>query len=243
MMFGILVVPNLQLHCGNEACGGMRYFSRATNDTIVLRAQHEDIFLKYVCRNCSRAYKVFALCVNSDASVSGGKAWKYGEMPIFGPPTPARLISLIGPDRDGFLKGRQAENLGLGVGAFAYYRRVVENQKDRLLDEIIRVAQRTNAKAEVIQTLSAAKKETQFSKAVDMVKDAIPESLLISGQNPLTLLHKALSEGLHNKSDEDCLTLATSIRVVLQELSERSAAALKDHAELKSALSRLLRRE
>jgi hypothetical protein len=31
--------------------------------------------------------------------------YKIGELPIYGPPTPARLISLIGPDREIFLKG------------------------------------------------------------------------------------------------------------------------------------------
>jgi len=63
--------------------------------------------------------------------------------------------------------------------------------------------------------------ETQFSKAIETIKAAIPESLLIDGHNPLTLLHDALSEGLHAQTNEDCLELATSIRVVLTELAER----------------------
>ena len=37
------------------------------------------------------------------------------------------------------MKGRRCGNLGLGIGAFVYYRRVVENQKSRILDEIIKV--------------------------------------------------------------------------------------------------------
>jgi len=37
---------------------------------------------------------------------------------------------------------RQAEALGLGIGAFGYYRRVLENQKDRLFDEILKVSVR-----------------------------------------------------------------------------------------------------
>jgi len=111
-------------------------------------------------------------------------------MPPFGPPVPPRVITLIGPDRDSYLKGRRSETQALGIGAFAYYRRVMENQKNRLLDEIIRVAQRTNAKQATIGLLKDAIKETQFSKAVDMVKDAIPESLLVHGHNPLTLLHR-----------------------------------------------------
>jgi hypothetical protein len=58
--------------------------------------------------------------------------------------------------------------------------------------------------------------------------------------NPLTLLHTALSDGLHEQSDEHCLELATSIRVVLADLSERIEKVTKDERELKQAVSRLL---
>jgi hypothetical protein len=166
---------------------------------------------------------------------------KLGELPLFGPPTPSRVISLIGPDRKIFLKGRRAEIQGLGIGAFAYYRRVVENQKNRILTEIGKVAARVGARAEDLEKLEAARHETQFSKAVEDVKAALPQILLIDGHNPLTLLHRALSEGLHAQTDEQCLELATSIRVVLTELAERIILALKDEAELKQAVTRLLK--
>ena len=161
-------------------------------------------------------------------------------MPPFGPPTPARLITLIGGDRELFLKGRRAENQALGIAAFAYYRRVVENQKARILGEMLRVATLVNAEESLIEELKAAQAESQFSKSVEMIKHGIPQVLLIQGHNPLTLLHGALSQGLHEKSDEHCLELATSIRVVLTELAERIAQALKDEAELNTAVSKLL---
>jgi hypothetical protein len=92
----------------------------------------------------------------------------------------------------------------------------------------------------MIDTLNKARDETQFNKAMSSVKDAIPQTLLINGHNPITLLHSALSDGLHAKTDEHCLELATSIRVVLAELSERLSQALKDESEIKNALSKLL---
>ena len=91
-----------------------------------------------------------------------------------------------------------------------------------------------------LDDLAAAKAETQFSKAVEAVRHGIPQALLINGHNPLLLLHTALSEGLHAQTDETCLELATSIRIVLTELVERMALALKEEAELKGAVSRLL---
>jgi hypothetical protein len=155
------------------------------------------------------------------------------------PPTPSRLISLIGADRDLFLKGRRSENQGLGIGAFVYCRRVVEDQKNRIIDQTIKVAEMIDAPAHTITALKNAQKERQFSKAVETIRDAIPQRLLIAGQNPFTLLHAALSRGLHEQTDEKCLELAADIRVILVELSELLGHPLKDERELKEAVARL----
>ena len=169
-----------------------------------------------------------------------GTCYKFGEDPPYGPPVPSRLIKLIGPDRDIFLKGRRCENQGFGIGAFAYYRRVVENQKNRILGEIVKVSKKIGAPQDKIDTLSDAIEETQFSTALNMAKDAIPENLLIDGHSPMRLLHHALSRGVHELSDEECLELASTVRLVLGELSERSSILLKDKAELTKAISTLM---
>ena len=166
--------------------------------------------------------------------------YKLGENPPYGPPVPSRLIKLIGPASDMFLKGRNCENQGLGIGAFTYYRRVVENQKNRILGEIVKVFEKIGVPQDKIDTLDQAINETQFSKALKMAKDVMPESLLIDGHSPIFLLHRALSRGVHELSDEECLELASTIRLVLGELSERLSAILKDKAELTEAISTLM---
>jgi hypothetical protein len=82
-----------------------------------------------------------------------GEIRKIGEYPTFGNPAPAKVISIIGPDRELFLYGRQCENQGMGIGAFAYYRRAVENQWKSILEEIIRAATRLGAEKQDIETL------------------------------------------------------------------------------------------
>jgi hypothetical protein len=235
-----IAAPDLLLHCNSDACRGERIFAAVARPT-VQEKQFSRVFIAYSCRNCTKTQRLYALLLHADDGYSkSGVAIKIGEWPPFGPPTPARVISMVGPDRDLFLKGRRAENQGLGLGAFAYYRRVVENQRGRLLGEIIRVAKRMGARAETVQSLEAAAAEQQFSRSIELTKDAIPESLLIDGHNPLLLLHRALSVGLHNLPDEECLARARSIRVVLTELAERISQVLKDTAELKEAISHLL---
>ncbi|MBX3512951.1 MAG: hypothetical protein KIT15_11445 [Xanthobacteraceae bacterium] len=233
--------PQIFIHCSSDACNGSRYFRRMGNAPDLYSSQPANIFLTYICSNCRSETKSFSLHLEPKASGSReAQCYKYGELPAFGPPTPARLIRLFGGDKDIFLKGRRCEVQGLGVGAFTYYRRVVENQKTRIFDEIIRVLQAIDAQSPMIETLKRAKDETQFTKALESVKDAIPQSLLINGHNPIMLLHRALSVGVHQQTDEKCLELAHDIRVVLAELAERLSQALKDEAELGAAVSRLM---
>jgi hypothetical protein len=237
----ILDTPVLQLHCTRERCNGLRSF-RFRGEVPQFK-EKIDLYLTYICSNCRTETRVFSVAVHverGDGS-GAGRCFKYGEAPPFGPPTPARLIRLFGSDRDVFLKGRRCENQGLGIGAFTYYRRVVENHKNQILGEIIRVSQKIGAPKPTIELLEAAKTEVQFSKALESVKDAIPQALLINGHNPLTLLHRALSVGVHEQTDERCLELAQDVRVVLTELAERLGQALKNEAELNTAIARLMK--
>ena len=238
--------PDIKLYCDSDRCEGARYFQATSTATVAFTSfkKSEDVYLTYKCRNCRITIKTIALrVVQDDPETWDGLAIKFGEMPPYGPPMPSRVINLIGPDRDMFLRGRRAENQGLGIGAFAYYRRVVENQKGRLVTKIGEVAARLGASDEAQNTFERAAEETQFSKAVEDVKSVMPPVLLIDGHNPLTLLHGALSEGLHANTEEECLEMAASIRVVLTELSERISIALRDEAEIKRAIKTLMRKD
>jgi hypothetical protein len=232
--------PDIQLHCGHESCNGTRFFRRVAGMPDLPDDKWEFFYVTYKCSNRQKTEKTFSLAARREPAKTSGQCFKFGELPEYGPPTPSRLVKLIGPDRELFLKGRRCENQGLGIGAFVYYRRVVENQKNRILDEVIN--QKLNAAKDAIDELEAAKAEIQFSKALANVKTSIPQALLINGHNPLALLHSALSDGLHDRNDSQCLEIASSIRIVLGELSERLAQALKDEAELTRALSHLMSR-
>ncbi len=225
--------PSLLLHC--EECSGPRWFDCKESTVYPEEDTWKDGILRYVCRNCEKRLKKYALSTRLSRDGSG-VVFKYGEIPQFGDPLPSRVFTLIGPDKELFLQGRRAENRGLGIGALTYYRRVVEDQWERIVGEIKKVAERIGADRDVIEALEDVGKHTQFGRSVDSVKPAVPQVLLINGQNPLTLLHSALSEAIHDKSDQQCLEIAQDIRTVLAELAERAGQALKDSVELKQAV-------
>jgi hypothetical protein len=166
-------------------------------------------------------------------------AIKLGEWPPLATALPEKLLKLVESDRALFEVGRRAESQGMGIGAFAYYRRVVENLRTTLFDQLISAAERLNADAKIIEALKTDRDSWRFSQSVKELKAALPERLMVQKQNPLALLHSALSHNLHNESDEVCLQAATDIRLVLTNLSEQLDNVLKDETELAKAVERL----
>ena len=167
------------------------------------------------------------------------EAIKLGEYPPFSAPISSRIQKLLSrSDLELYRKGSRAEAQGLGIGAATYFRRIVEKQWKLLMAEIRKAAERLGV--EDLRLYDAAIQETQFSKAVGMLTDAIPDRLLIlNGENPLTLLYQPLSKQLHGLTDEECLQQAADIRVVLTALVENIANVLKDQDELHEAVTRL----
>jgi hypothetical protein len=235
--------PPIKLYCRHVSCNGNRNyeFVNKEGDIHSNDIRHKFI-LEYHCRDCRQGLKIYSIFAQSNQvgrHDQGYKVFKIGEWPAFGPHIPKKVIKFIGDDYDLFSKGLKAENQGLGIGAFSYYRRVVENQKNHLFDQIIKVSKKLNAKPDIIQKLKKAQESKQFSYAMEEIKAGMPEILLIDGHSPLKLLHKALSIGIHDKTDDECLELAHDIRKVLTELSERLSQALKDDKDLKKTVGRL----
>jgi len=236
-------LPELELCCLSDKCKGeIRFFTGGTSERMVFDFKFRDVFIEYTCKNCNEYIKTYALILIHDIVKKVYRSTKYGEIPQFGDPTPNKTLRMIEPDKEIFFKGRRCENQGLGIGAYSYYRRVVENQKNRIIDEIMKVVKKVAPHdIDLIKDLELAKKENQFSKAIEDIKHALPASLMIDGENPLTLLHGVLSLGVHDLNDEDCLQYATSIRTVLNELSSRVSETLKESQDLEEALN-ILRR-
>jgi len=234
-----IIYPEIKLCCDSDGCSGMRSFAvNGSPESDLFAGSCVTEVLYYRCKDCEKTYKtiVFRLTLENRK----GLAHKIGVFPPFRPRVPNQVQRLFQDQVQLFRNARGSENQGLGIGAFAYYRQLVEMAKDQLIDEIIKVAQKEPGTTEVVKQLEAAKKETQFTKAIESINKTLPDSLNIEGQNPLTLLHNALSKGLHAQSDEECLVLAKNIRVVLTELAERIARLKEDHSELKQAVSSLI---
>jgi hypothetical protein len=261
-----LHLPVIRLHCSSRQCQGSRFFAPRYGDSAesnlwelakTFLYDSDDgttplggrAFIDYQCKNCGLEKKTYALEINVDFTEAEDKEYgaplrpasvmKLGEFPPYVPHTPRDLLGLLGEQKELYLKGRRAENYGLGIGAFTYYRRVVEDQKAQLLARIRDVAEREGAPSETLGRITQAAEAREFKRSVELISDAMPNSLRIDGHNPLQLLHTALSVGVHELTDNDCHERAGTIRAVLIGFAQRVANALHDDAELRAAVSKL----
>ena len=232
-------LPNLHIHLHCERDDGLRRrFDLRKNFNLDISQISNYRFITYLCSDCRVTYKTFAVLAKRSNDVDV-EAMKLGEFPPFSVPISSRIQKLLAKsDLDLYRKGVYAEAQGLGIGAATYFRRIVDEQWTRLVTEIRQAAKRLGVKD--LRVYDVALKETQFSKAVKRLKDAIPKKLLIlDGKNPLTLLYQPLSKQLHELTDEECLQQAADIRVVLTALLENISDVLKDQDELRGAAMRL----
>ena len=235
------VVPKwLRLHC--DVDDGVRRFriDPATGNSLGRGFR----FLAYVCKDCGKSTKTYALVtelrsLNAEGESCVAEIMKLGEFPPFGAPIAARIQKLLDKeDLELYRKGSRSEAQGLGIGAATYFRRIVESRWKLLVKELRRAADALGDPG--VAVFDDALRHTQFSAAVKVLRDAIPDKLLIlNGENPLTLLYSPLSVQLHDLTDDECLQQAADIRVVLTALLENIADILKDQEELKRAANRL----
>lgn len=166
---------------------------------------------------------------------------KIGEYPSIGDPEELRQVEhLLGKGHSDLLRlGQRAEAAGLGIGAFAYYRRIVEEQKHEILARMRAAAERIGAAEPFIEAIERGQKARSFAESIDRVKDVLPAWFFIGSHNPLKTLHSFMSGGLHGRPDQECLEAASIVREVLVALAMKVHAIVSDDEMLEKRLGQL----
>jgi len=176
----------------------------------------------YSCAACNGYQRYFLLKFGED------EVRKVGQEPPWEIGIDKNLERVLGTHADLYKKGLTCESQGYGLGAFSYYRRIVEEIIDGLLDQIADLLG-GEERARYADALAKTKCTKVAQEKIDLVKDLLPALLRPNDLNPLSVLHDSLSVGLHSESDEDCLDRAAHIResllfLVSQVGSARAAA-------------------
>ncbi len=133
---------------------------------------------------------------------------KIGQWPQWMAPVSKRLRSALGPDGTRhFQAGASSLRAGRGIGAVAYFRRIVEDHVDDLIAVLIDGATREGNDI-AVQALSKAKDSFQATQRLEIAKQYTPAFLRQGGVNPIAVLYELLSEALHGMNEQESIVAA-----------------------------------
>ena len=179
---------------------------------------------EYKCSLCHKFMRYFFILLD----IGRQYVMKVGQEPPWEISMDRNLEKMLGTHSEFYKKGLTCESQGYGIGAFSYYRRIVEEIIDSLLIDIAGLIP-TEQHAHYIEALKDVKKTIVAQDKINLVKDLLPSTLRPGGINPLSILHEILSEGLHAHDDQTCLELAMDLRkplvYLVNELISRKSEA------------------
>jgi hypothetical protein len=196
--------------------------------------------LLYNCRNCGAAFHVWfwwehtysegaraaiagARMVDGILTAAGGVplrervegTFHFKKVGQFPPPlvkVPRDLADALGDHAELYRRALICRNQGYGIGAFAYFRRVVEETMDEMLTLLGASLKEDGADAAVVARVETAKGARAFERKAEIAADALPESFRRGGFNPFGALHTLYSDGVHAQTDAECVEIVDQMR-------------------------------
>lgn len=193
---------------------------------------------EYLCTHCEKFNRYFFVQIDPKKTFLM-KVGQYPAWEIHGEPN---VEKLLGQHSGYFKKGLICESQGYGIAAFAYYRRIVEEIIDELLEEITDLISGQD-QSEYLVALEKTKKTIVAQEKIALVKDMLPPILRPDGMNPLSVLHSTLSEGLHSKPDDECLEVAMAAREILVFLVNQVAASKASSKSFTESMRKFLNKK
>ncbi len=192
----------------------------------------------YLCAACKEF--IYSFFIKADQEEDGNnpntiRLRKAGQFPRFQDRIEKGLRKALGKNVELFEKGMASESFGFGIGAYSYYRRVVEDIISGLLEQISQFINEKE-KPDYDEALKKVRATKDTTSKIDCVKHLLPDSLQPSGQNPLKIIHSALSEGLHGQSEDVCLSTAAKLRAALSYLVQEIPKRKNEAAEFEKSL-------
>lgn len=232
-----------------EKCAiNMKCFECKSNQTFTMRNDYyrykidndpspnnKVLKLDYKCTHCEKFERFFTIHISAD----GKKVGKVGQFPPWEINLEKKIENILGNRSELYKMGIINESQSYGIGAYAYYRRIVEEIIQELIESIEKLIPETD-KPKYIDALEQTKKTTVTEKKIELVKELLPSNLRPDGLNPLSILHSALSEGLHNLPDSECLRIANEIRetiiYLITQIKDQEYTAKKYSENMKKIL-------
>jgi hypothetical protein len=192
---------------------------------------------EFYCASCSKQH--YTYLVNHIVNEETIKLQKFGELPKRGLERDRVLQKFFASDSDCYEKAVVCLSYGYGIAAFAYLRRIVENNIFKLLDLLQEDIETSKENHEITNALAELRKESPMSEKIKIANKALPVYLKPDGLNPLGKLYKVLSGGIHSHTDQECLQKANTVKECLKYLISELAFRKENRKRFKSMVGTL----
>lgn len=239
VVLAALQLPSVNMHCAT--CESHQTYvpqGREGKDPKWTDGMPHTLHLLYWCMSCRRTGRDFLLHID----VPRENVWKAGQWPAWTPPGGEEGHVIFGDHAGLYRRGLVLESQGYGIGAFAYYRRIVEGVIDELLGHVPDLLSGEEL-AKYNEALEKTRKTKVAAEKIALVKDLLPPILRPDSINPLSLLHEVLSAGLHVEDEEECLARAMTVREGLVFLLRQVEASRESAKTFTDGMRKLLERK
>jgi hypothetical protein len=222
--FYISVPEMIDREC--STCGTTKWkFDFASSHRNVDEATLVD--LRYRCKNCEKGIFTVWLLWWRDAPGLKIMVMKGGQVPKLEVTIPKEFERALGDKRPLYVKGMTLRHNNYGIGSLTYFRRLIEDTTDEMLDLLQQSMEDTQSDAAAVERLRKAREGIRFEDKVKIAGEVIPTHLRPGGVNPFGDLYDLLSIGLHDLSDEECCDIVDAMDGSLKFIYTR----LKTHAQ------------
>lgn len=211
------VLPRrLTMYCSHRHCEQETQWETKTTE-LYFSSPGFVRYAMYTCRNCgeNEAHYFFIW----QEQKSGAIFVKVGQYPALSiEPSPELAKALGNEDTVLYKKALIDANYNHGLGAVAYFRRVLENKVNLILDLIAESLRNEQTETENLKHLEEVKNSRHVDKKIEFASKILPAHLKPGGHNPLDKLYAVASAGLHGESDDECVTIFNDARFVFEYL-------------------------
>lgn len=163
---------------------------------------------------------------------------KIGQFPAYEIKPDKDIISFFQEtDREFYKKALICLSQSFGVAAYAYLRRITENEILRIVESLCEIQ---SQESEKIKTLyEKYQSNNQMSNLIEGIYQHLPSGLKSLGTNPLKILYAHFSEGLHSEDEETCLQKAFALDTILKFTIKKINEEKYELKDIRAALKNL----
>lgn len=231
----------LKLYCPDEDCRTIQVWETANCPFASSNTTGIDAFsqVSYTCRNCKRSAVHYFLYFN--LNLLRGEIAKVGQWPPLSREADPIVVARWGKaDKLLYRDAMTFRNSNKGIAALPYLRRIIENHIHDVFDLIADAHQRKPLVGFDSDALARIRISHRFSEKLDFARDFLPGDLTPAGYpNPIGPLYELISDGLHQRTEEECVDIFDRCRAAFEFVVKKLTEAKREDEAYIEAIRKL----